>query len=56
MTPNWLPLAVAVDDGDWLTPRTAEVLDQSHSLDRRRGILTRRFRLRAGAGRVVGGI
>jgi alpha,alpha-trehalase len=56
MTPNWLPLAVAVDDGDWLTPRTAEVLDQSQSRDLRRGILTRRFRLRDGAGRIVGGI
>lgn len=54
--PDWLPLAVAVDDGDWLTPDTAEVLEHSQSLDLGRAVVTRRFRLRDAAGRIIGGV
>ncbi|TCC08479.1 glycoside hydrolase family 65 protein [Kribbella soli] len=54
--PDWLPLVVAVDDGNWLTPDNSEVLEYDLELDVRRGVATRRFRLRAGDGREVRGI
>jgi len=54
--PDWLPLSVAVGDGDWLGPETAELLAHQLELDLRRGVLTRRFRLRAPGGEVVAGV
>ncbi len=54
--PDWLPLSFAIEDGDWLTPDSAEVLAYAVELDLRRGVLTRRFRLADGDGRVVAGV
>lgn len=54
--PDWLPLSFAIDDGDWITPDNSEVLDHQQELDLRRGVLTRRFRLRVAAGKIVSGI
>jgi trehalose/maltose hydrolase-like predicted phosphorylase len=53
--PDWLVLSVAIEDGPWLTPDTAEVLEYAAELDLRRGVLTRRFRLRDELGRIVSG-
>jgi trehalose/maltose hydrolase-like predicted phosphorylase len=54
--PDWLPLTVAVNDGPWLTPDNSEVLDHTVDLDLRRGVLSRTFRLRDPAGRIVAGV
>jgi len=52
--PNWLPVDIAVDDGDWLGLAPVEVLTQRQELDLRRGVLTRWLRFRDGQGRVTG--
>ncbi|MCZ7417744.1 glycoside hydrolase family 65 protein [Streptomyces sp. WMMC897] len=58
--PNWLPLRFRVREpgdgaaGPWLSPDDAEVLAYRQSLDLAGGTLTRRMRLRDGAGRVLG--
>jgi trehalose/maltose hydrolase-like predicted phosphorylase len=54
--PDWLPLTVAVDDGDWLTPDNCEVVEHDQELDLLRGVMTRRFRLRDPHGREVRGV
>jgi alpha,alpha-trehalase len=54
--PDWLPLSFAIGDGDWITPDNAEVLDHQQELDLRRGVLTRRFRLRVAQGNIVSGV
>jgi alpha,alpha-trehalase len=54
--PDWLTLSVAIDDEDWLTPDSAEVLEHTSELDLQRGVLTRRFRLRDLRGRIVAGV
>jgi alpha,alpha-trehalase len=51
--PNWLSLTFRVDDGPWLSPATAEVLDWEQKLDLSRGLLVRLARYRDGQGRVV---
>ncbi|HKJ76125.1 MAG TPA: glycoside hydrolase family 65 protein, partial [Gammaproteobacteria bacterium] len=51
--PNWLPLAIRIEDGDWLHPDHCEVLDYRQELDIARGLLVRRFRYRDGEGRVT---
>ncbi|WP_433087055.1 glycoside hydrolase family 65 protein [Dactylosporangium sp. CA-052675] len=51
--PNWLPLTFRAEDGPWLGQADVEPLDQRHELDLRRGVLTRRFRVRDSAGRVT---
>ena len=51
--PNWLPVTIAVDDGDWLDLERVEVLTQRQELDLRRGILTRWLRFRDGQGRLT---
>lgn len=51
--PNWLPLAVRPDGGEWLSPDTCEVLSYHQELDLRRGVLTRAMRLKDGAGRIT---
>jgi alpha,alpha-trehalase len=45
--PNWLPVSYRIDDGDWITPDDAEVLDYRVELDIRRGLLVKESRLRA---------
>ncbi len=51
--PNWLPVTIAVDDGDWLDPGQVEVLTQRQELDLRRGILTHWLRFQDARGRVT---
>jgi trehalose/maltose hydrolase-like predicted phosphorylase len=51
--PNWLPVDIAVDDGDWLGLAQVEVLTQRQELDLRRGVLTRWLRFRDLQGRVT---
>jgi len=36
--PNWLPVTIAIDGGEWLDPERVEVLTQRQELDLRRGI------------------
>ncbi|MEU9188879.1 glycosyl hydrolase family 65 protein [Streptomyces sp. NPDC048484] len=49
--PNWLPLRYRVDDGPWLTPDTATVLDHRLDLHLSSGLLERRTRYDLGAER-----
>jgi trehalose/maltose hydrolase-like predicted phosphorylase len=51
--PNWLSLTLRVEDDDWLDTDRDEVRDYVQELDLRRGVLTRRFRLVDGHGRVT---
>ena len=44
--PNWLPLTFAVGDGAWLGLGHTDVLSDRQDLDLRRGVLTRRLRVR----------
>ncbi len=50
--PNWLPLRVRAQGGEWLDVNNAEVLSFEQELDLRHGILRRRMRLADAAGRV----
>jgi trehalose/maltose hydrolase-like predicted phosphorylase len=49
--PNWLPLTFAVNGGEWFHPTRQELLGYQQVLDLRRGLLTRRFRVRDREGR-----
>ncbi|NQY58059.1 MAG: glycoside hydrolase family 65 protein [Ilumatobacteraceae bacterium] len=40
--PNWLPLRVRVDGGEWIAPQRHHVEDHRIELDLHRGVLTRR--------------
>jgi trehalose/maltose hydrolase-like predicted phosphorylase len=51
--PNWLPLTFAAEDGPWLDLGEMEVLHYELELDLRRGVLTRRLRIRDGQGRIT---
>ena len=51
--PNWLPLRVRAAGGTWFAPGDCEVLALAQELDLRRGVLTRRLRLRDGQDREV---
>lgn len=51
--PNWLPLTFRAGDGAWLGQAGVRLLDERHELDLWRGVLTRRFRVRDGAGRTT---
>ena len=51
--PNWLPLTFAAEDGPWLDPGETTVLQHQQELDLRRGVLTRRLRIRDGQGRIT---
>jgi len=51
--PNWLPLAIRIDGGDWLGPGAYETLDLRQELRMREGLLVRDFRLKDGQGRVT---
>ena len=52
--PNWLPVTIAVDDGEWLDLAQVEVLSLRQELDLRQGLLTRRLRFRDAQGRLTG--
>jgi trehalose/maltose hydrolase-like predicted phosphorylase len=52
--PNWLPVTIAVDGGDWLDLEQVEVLTQRQELDLRRGVFTRWLRFSDGQGRLTG--
>ena len=54
--PDWLPLTVAIENGDWLSPDTSEVLEYDQELNLRSGLLARRFLLRDPLGRQVRGV
>jgi trehalose/maltose hydrolase-like predicted phosphorylase len=51
--PNWLPLTFAAEDGPWLDLGELEVLQHQQELDLRRGVLTRKLRIRDGQGRIT---
>ena len=51
--PNWLPLTFAVEDGPWLDLDHVEVLQCQQELDLRRGVLTRKLRIRDSQGRIM---
>jgi alpha,alpha-trehalase len=51
--PNWLPVTIALEGGDWLDLEQMEVLTQRQELDLRRGVLTRWLRFRDAQGRVT---
>src|SRR5512146_445101 len=52
--PNWLPLTFAAMDGPWLDLGEAEILEHVQELDVRRGVLTRRVRVRDNQGHITG--
>jgi trehalose/maltose hydrolase-like predicted phosphorylase len=52
--PNWLPLTIRPDGGEWLDLLAQEVLGYRQELDLRRGVLTRLIRVRYPDGRVIG--
>lgn len=49
--PNWLPLAFRPPGGEWLDLAAVDVLAYRQTLDMRRALLTRRFRIRDRQGR-----
>jgi alpha,alpha-trehalase len=51
--PNWLPLVLRIDGGDWLRPDAVEYLDYRQELDLRQGVLLRHLRLRDAEGRIT---
>ncbi|MEU7459557.1 hypothetical protein [Streptosporangium roseum] len=51
--PNWLPLTFRAGGGDWFAPGGAEILDCRHTLDMRRGVLTRFLRVCDPLGRIT---
>ena len=51
--PNWLPLVMRAEGGDWLRPDDVEHLDYRQELDLRNGVLTRSLRFRDREGRVT---
>ena len=52
--PNWLPVTIAVDGGDWLDLDQVQVLTQRQELDLRRGVFTRWLRFSDAQGRLTG--
>ncbi len=51
--PNWLATRFRVDGGRWFDIDQAEILHNEQELDMRRGLLTRRLRVRDDAGRTT---
>jgi trehalose/maltose hydrolase-like predicted phosphorylase len=51
--PNWLPLSVRPEGGQWLDLQAQEVLGYRQELDLRRGVLTRLVRVQYPDGRVI---
>jgi trehalose/maltose hydrolase-like predicted phosphorylase len=52
--PNWLPVTIAVQGGEWFDLSQLDVLTQRQELDLRRGVLTRWLRFRDAKGQVTG--
>ncbi len=52
--PNWLPLTIRPEGGQWLDLQAQELLGHRQELDLRRGVLTRRLRVRDPDGKVTG--
>lgn len=52
--PNWLPLTFAAGDGPWLGEEGVTILSDWQELDLRRGLLTRRRRVRDSLGHITG--
>jgi trehalose/maltose hydrolase-like predicted phosphorylase len=51
--PNWLPLTFRIEGGDWLSPEHGTLLEHRRELNLKRGVLTRRLRIRDSAGRTT---
>jgi alpha,alpha-trehalase len=51
--PNWLPLTFRIDSGPWFDIDATELLSYSQTLDLRRAVLTREFRVRDAGGRIT---
>jgi alpha,alpha-trehalase len=51
--PNWLPLVLRIEDGEWLRPDRVEMLDYRQELDLRQGLLLRTLRFRDPDGRTT---
>ncbi|MDI9914473.1 trehalose-phosphatase [Rhodococcus sp. IEGM 1379] len=51
--PNWLPVTFRIEGGPWFDIDAAEVLEYSQYVDLRRGVLTRRIRIRDNEGRTT---
>jgi trehalose 6-phosphate phosphatase len=51
--PNWLPLTFRAEDGPWWGEPGVELVGEQHELDLKRGVLTRRLRVRDDAGRTT---
>jgi trehalose/maltose hydrolase-like predicted phosphorylase len=51
--PNWLPLLLRIEGGEWLRPDAVDQLDYRQELDLKAGVLSRCLRFRDGEGRVT---
>src|SRR6056297_1196186 len=51
--PNWLPLTMRAEGGDWLRPDDVDYLDYRQEFDLRNNVLTRFLRFRDREGRVT---
>ncbi|MEF2553590.1 glycosyl hydrolase family 65 protein [Aurantimonas sp. A2-1-M11] len=51
--PNWLPLMLRIEGGEWITPDGVDQIDYRQTLDLRQGILSRMLRFRDAEGRVT---
>lgn len=51
--PNWLPVNFRAEGGEWFVPERGDVLDLRRDLDMRRGVLSRRMRVRDSQGRIT---
>lgn len=51
--PNWLPLVISIEDGEWIRPDEVEYLDYRQELDLKAGVLSRSLRFRDGNDRVT---
>ena len=51
--PNWLFLTFRIGKGEWVTPETSKVLSYYQELGMRRGVLSKRVRLRDSNGQIT---
>lgn len=51
--PNWLPLVMRIEGGEWLRPGDVDHLDYRQELDLKRSVLSRVLRFRDAEGRVT---
>src|SRR5688572_9833504 len=52
--PNWLPLTLRINDGEWFRLDAVEILSYRQELDLKRGVLRRDVRFQDPQGRVTG--